>query len=346
MTKKLYTIFISLTVLFCSPLFSQTVTSTSSAVSTAATFTFTYTTSTAMAAGNIFYFTAPAGFPSFQVHGGTTNAAMDDYANYCDVYFNGSKVTASFSSIFTIAQSWTGGVQLSRRIATAAGTQITIVVKNTMTNPSTPGTYTFNWRTAQPSGAAIDAFSASYRVGATLPVIYSSVRAEAKNGNVLLTWATGTEPSNSYFVIEHSVNGLQFAPLDSVSSKGINGASYEYLCKNISAGMHVYRIRQVDKDGQSSLSASLSVSVVKESRNIESYPNPATNWLIVNFLNNKSSKEKIVVYRQSGSKIYEHVVTSGNSHTINTQFWPKDVYTLTMEDEKGEKIYTRQIIKL
>ncbi len=340
--KKLYSGFLLL-LPFLSSLGQTTLTSTSSAVNAVATYTFSYTTTTAMTAGNVFYMQPPSGF-AIAPHGFGGAASTDDFANYCDVYFNNVKVTAPYSTVFGIAGSWSNGIQLSRNASTPSGTQIRVVAKDIITNPATASNYTFNWMTADPQGNPINTFSSPLTINAALPVVYSSLKAEPKNGNVLLTWKTATEQMNSYFVIDHSTNGVQYSPIDSVASRGTIGSTYEYLCTGVSAGLHLYRIRQVDKDGRSTLSGVLPVTLSGKNA-LEVYPNPVRSDLTIYLGNDIPDRKKIAVFNISGIRVYQQTGITGNTHLVNTAAWPKATYIVTIEDEKGKLLMTRQIYK-
>lgn len=70
------------------------------------------------------------------------------------------------------------------------------------------------------------------------------------NNEIQLIWATATENNNDYFMIEYSINAVDWIVLDYVDAIGnsINKHTYKYVHNsNIS---YYYRLSQVDYDGK------------------------------------------------------------------------------------------------
>ncbi len=89
-----------------------------------------------------------------------------------------------------------------------------------------------------------------------LPVELLGFRATADKNDVHIDWLTGDEQQNDYFELQHSRDGASFATL--IRKKGAGTSSgihnYQYIHEDVSKGTHYYRLRQVDFDGNSSLS--------------------------------------------------------------------------------------------
>lgn len=157
--KKIYFLFLFATLSLFNFLQAQSVTANSTTPNAMATYTFTYVNSSAIGSGtsapNIFLLNKPTGYANFIAYG--TVAAI---APYLSLEVNGNPVAIN-STNFSIAGSWSGGIQLSASFQIAAGSTIKVVTSGIIANPSnTSGSYTFNWSTAAGSGAAIQPFSA------------------------------------------------------------------------------------------------------------------------------------------------------------------------------------------
>ena len=94
---------------------------------------------------------------------------------------------------------------------------------------------------------------------ALLPVDYQSLNARAENGHTYLYWETAAEQHNDRFEVEWSTDGRTFAPLATVAGAGTTTTvqAYAYTHTSPAGGTNYYRLRQVDFDGASALSAVL-----------------------------------------------------------------------------------------
>ena len=109
-----------------------------------------------------------------------------------------------------------------------------------------------------------------------LPVELVSFDVKAMSDYNLLTWQSATEINNDYFEVEHSEDGKKFKVVSRVNGSGnsteIN--SYSYKDKNLSSGLHYYRLKQVDYDGDYAFSALKVIEREEVSNQITIFPNP------------------------------------------------------------------------
>lgn len=78
----------------------------------------------------------------------------------------------------------------------------------------------------------------------------------------LLNWSTATEFNNQVFIIEKSVNGIDFQAIGEVEAVG-NASSergYRFLDVGASDKNTYYRLRQVDMDGTASFSETIKIT--------------------------------------------------------------------------------------
>ena len=133
------------------------------------------------------------------------------------------------------------------------------------------------------SGIALDA-TPIYLIDANvvLPVDLLSFDATREAGANVLRWATASETNNRGFEVEHAAGSATgFEVVGSVAAAGERGAGadYDFTHATTALGTHYYRLRQVDNDGTSSLSAVVSVSVAPDAALVRISPNPATDHL-------------------------------------------------------------------
>lgn len=149
----------------------QTVNVSSSGVGQPSVYTFEYVTSGAIGTGtltpNVFYMSLPVGFPAISVVSGGNN--LQPYVTF---KVNGVAYPCS-TSFGALGGSWSSGIQLSvagatNGVAIPAGAQIQIVISGLIKNPSNPGAYTLQWRTAAASGQSTQDFSSKLNFLGTL----------------------------------------------------------------------------------------------------------------------------------------------------------------------------------
>jgi len=97
-----------------------------------------------------------------------------------------------------------------------------------------------------------------------LPLTLSSFTGKQASQGVQLKWNTASEMNVSRFEIEYSYNGNIFGYLASVSAKNLaSGSSYSYIDKTAHNNDIFYRLKMIDKDGQTKYSGTIVVSAAK-----------------------------------------------------------------------------------
>lgn len=142
-----------------------------------------------------------------------------------------------------------------------------------------------------------------------LPVELSAFSASLQNRDVLVRWETKTEHNNDYFEVEHSTDGLVFAPLRRVPGSGnsFKPQPYSILHDKPAAGKHYYRLNQVDFDGAAQRSNIVSAQV--PGTYIQVLPNPVSS----NFLLEGIGKDpiRLSLRNATGQLVLEQPVSEG-----------------------------------
>lgn len=142
------------------------------------TITFEYTLTSQVGNGqDILNATKPSGFTLTPVSGSSLTSALT-------VWFNDQVQTAS--SVLNQEAITTNGITIGLAGSSlTAGTKVKIQIGGTyVTNPATAGTYTWQWKTAQGNGTAIENFSAAVTVGG---VSQSTTATQATNSSTTST---------------------------------------------------------------------------------------------------------------------------------------------------------------
>lgn len=116
---------------------------------------------------------------------------------------------------------------------------------------------------------------------ATLPVELLSFKGRHDDGWVSLTWSTASEVDNEGFIIEQSLNGVNFEANGFVQGRG-NSESREDYSYRLKATHEIgyYRLKQVDFDGQYEYSPIIRIANSPHAAlKVEIYPNPTSDFI-------------------------------------------------------------------
>lgn len=132
-----------------------------------------------------------------------------------------------------------------------------------------------------------------------LPVQLISFTAKRYNNQVQLSWITTSESNNTGFEIEKKNNQTSlFEKTGFVVSKAVSGNSnsaltYQFAEVNITKGVSLYRLRQVDIDGRSTYSTIRIVDGIKSKASLLIYPNPSAGTINIVFTDAGSKTVKL-----------------------------------------------------
>lgn len=112
-----------------------------------------------------------------------------------------------------------------------------------------------------------------------LPVTLTQFTARAQGRGVHLTWQTASEINSDHFVVERSLDGRTFSPLQTVPAAGnsISPRAYSALdaqAQATGATQLYYRLRSVDHDGSSAYSPVQAVMLAPAAGGLALFPNP------------------------------------------------------------------------
>jgi hypothetical protein len=188
----------------------------------------------------------------------------------------------------------------------------------------------------------------SYTVGAVcftaLPItIINYAATKQLNGQVALTWTTSFEQNNDHFVIERSTDGRTYLPIATIAGGNNSSININYkLIDNAPVvGRNFYRLKQVDKDGKTTIVGIKSINIVKANGGISVYPNPLKGTLInITLKESVTNKLQVQLLTISGKLIYSSSYTAqGNSLQINLPYKPATgLYLLQVEGNAPVKL--------
>jgi hypothetical protein len=194
-----------------------------------------------------------------------------------------------------------------------------------------------------PSGYGSNGETEDYGItigSSSLPV--ELIRFTGKQGTeentVQLDWTTASEFNNDYFEVQHSTDYIKWESIGQVKGNGNSHRqiSYTFLDKNPASGNNYYRLKQVDFNKKSKMTAVINVKMsvdkttsgITENQNpVTLYPNPAHEefWIRSDKDFSESGLESVEVYNLSGDMVYTAAL-EGNLHDVDLRNQPNGLY--------------------
>lgn len=160
-----------------------------------------------------------------------------------------------------------------------------------------------------------------------LPVKYSSFDAVVSDQTVKLKWITVEEMNNDHFEVERSTDGVNFLTAGYVlGAETVEGNKSTYRFNENTANFKnssivYYRLKQIDKDGNSSYSKTLAVQLrVREGMVLQVSPNPFIYKIDVRFEAKEGGNSEIRVINLAGQTVIskQSVISKGfNNLALN-----------------------------
>lgn len=244
---------------------------------------------------SVFAFTAP-------VSGTYTITAVGSVDNFGALYQNSFIPSSPLVNIMRSNDDWnpTDPTNKNYGFSKALVAGVTYYLVSTMFYGATTGNYQVNI-----SGPFTTA----------LPVELSSFSANLLQDEVMLNWTTSSEHNCDGFSVEKSLDGKTFTRLAFVKSQASNGNSSEKLNyqfnDNTPAALNYYRIAMLDLDGKTTYSQTVLVDVNAVANQVNTFPNPVSNQLNVQFYTAKVSKTEVRLSDMLGRTVY-----SSNNNSI------------------------------
>ena len=189
---------------------------------------------------------------------------------------------------------------------------------------------------ASATASGITAFSdfaigiATSGVNTVLPLRFIAFTGHRQGGNIELQWQTADERNNDHFEVEHSTDGTSWTQLATVAAAGTNANVYAHRHEGPAPGIHYYRIRQVDRNGQYTYSTTIGIRV-EASLVATLYPNPVTGRSVT--LELPSAPARPLAYTVSDGKgaVVQQGSITGRTQAIDVSALRSGFYVLKID---------------
>ena len=145
-----------------------------------------------------------------------------------------------------------------------------------------------------------------------------------------LEWTTATERNSAVFVVEHRTGGEDFAPLTRLTAAGDSDTprTYTYTHTDVSAGLHYYRLRQIDLDGSETLSHTVALQATAAA-SATLLPNPSRGTAQLT-LTGESAATPLRIYDLRGRLVLQRDGLQTGTHQLDLNNLPDGVYTVQL----------------
>jgi hypothetical protein len=189
-----------------------------------------------------------------------------------------------------------------------------------------------------------------------VPVEYTKFDGTNRGDHNYIYWATAVEINNEKYELERSVDNTNFRKIAEIEGAGTYSqeSSYNYEDADIDAsGIYYYRLRQVDYDGNSSLSGTIAIRVASgdDRPGLQVYPNPAVDEieLSISGLETAQSETQVEIFDGAGRVVRKLVIDKSENTTrlrqqIDIIELTEGVYTIRVQS--GSIVVENRLIKV
>lgn len=185
-----------------------------------------------------------------------------------------------------------------------------------------------------------DGESRVFYPSAPLPLTLLSFNGTTMEEGIELSWTTSHEEAMVQFEIQHSTDGLSFAPIGTIQGYGPSTVSqqYTFIHDTGNIGINFYRLRQVSPDGSIDFSDTIAVQIKQDVKAIRIYPNPAQHTL--NIEQDLSGSLEYNIMSTFGEIVATGMITT-DQQAIDLAALGQGVYILKIESEVFKFLKTK-----
>lgn len=181
-----------------------------------------------------------------------------------------------------------------------------------------------------------------------LPVTCKSFKALSQRGKVYLEWLTSSEVNHKGFMLERSINGMDFQPITYITSQQgqvlASGKKYTFTDGTVkSGGRYFYRLKQEDLDGMTTSACGIQQVEVALNNKTTLYPNPVKDRVTIRGYYS-SDKMMYEVIDNLGRLVNtgQVMITNGVGE-INLANLPDGIYQLKLLGQDGKSEVLRLV---
>lgn len=182
-----------------------------------------------------------------------------------------------------------------------------------------------------------------YTSSTVIPVEMTNFDATTINNTVKLNWLTASERNNAYFDIERSATGREWTKIGQVKGGGTSTKTtkYSFSDENPLPTVNYYRLKQVDTDGKSSYSPTVSVNIKGNGKQFSVFPNPAHDRLNV-VADRFDTEGSVEIFDLSGRLVQS---VRSNTTQLDISNLASGLYQVRLLDKTGTAVNQVRFVK-
>lgn len=198
----------------------------------------------------------------------------------------------------------------------------------------------------------IDAHAAALAAqNPVFPVTWNYFDGNLLGNQVQLTWGTLSELNADRFEVERLVENQEYIKIGEVAAEGTSTdpMEYQFLDVNPVVGENIYRLKQVDVDGNFTYSDNVKVELGESITISEPYPNPVSGTMIsLKVVSPTAESISCSLLDLAGRQIStQHTELHADAQvtlSISVEDLPAGIYLLEVTDEAGIKLSNHQVV--
>ena len=163
-----------------------------------------------------------------------------------------------------------------------------------------------------------------------LPVTLTSFTTTCHDNQTTLQWETATELNNHYYTLERSTDGANWRTVATVTGNGTTNSPsfYQWTDSEINYGIHYYRLKQTDYDGQFEVLKVIASNCGINADGVSVLPNPNNGQFTITGLEEGADVQIVNIM---GQVVYEETATT-NFSVIELTGQPRGIYYIRTQN--------------
>lgn len=189
-------------------------------------------------------------------------------------------------------------------------------------------------------------------VMSALPAELLQIWAVSNEDNIKVNWTVGSEHDLSHYVLQRSLNAVDFDSISTLVATGNSTVSLDYSFSDydVQRGIdYYYRYKSVDYNGTVDYSPIVTGKLALASDFfVELYPNPASETINVYFESNKERNISLHLFDAQGKLIEQaslKIANGSNVIPLAVHNLTPGMYTIRMEDTLNQEQIHKRFIK-
>lgn len=180
-------------------------------------------------------------------------------------------------------------------------------------------------------------------VSGPLPVELLSFQATQAGSAVHVTWSTATERNSSHFIVQRSIDAIEWENVGMVEGAGNSTTArvYRLIDEQPLPRLSYYRLEQVDYDGAIEHSGIVPISFAGVGPTLRIFPNPADIEAQV-FIEAIDGPAVLSLIDASGRKVAERQISSGNTQILEVGYLPSGAYMVVLVS--GDQVAHKRLL--